>query len=144
MDVSFLCHNVVARSTLGRRDMTELSPDRVRVLVVDDYRDAADSQAMLLRLWGYDVCVAYSGPAADSWRPDVVLLDVGMPGREVARRLRERAGSRHTLLVAITGHDEADALRRSQTAGFDYHLVKPADPIQLQKLLATRTEAGHL
>ncbi len=113
------------------------------VLVVDDNRDAADSLADLLRLAGHEVCVAYDGPAAlDLARvrpPDVVLMDIGMPGMdglEVARRLRQELGLMQTLLVALTGcAGDSDRLR-SQEAGFNAHLVKPAQPLDLACLLS--------
>jgi PAS domain S-box-containing protein len=118
-----------------------LSPRRV--LVVDDNTDAADSLSMLLRLLGHEVRVAYDGPtalaaAAGGW-PDLVLLDIGMPGMdgyEVARRLRQRTDTADTKIVALTGWGQEEDRRRSREAGFDHHLVKPADPDVLQQLLA--------
>jgi signal transduction histidine kinase len=116
-----------------------------RVLVVDDNRDGAESLAMLLRLWGHEVRVAYDGPSAlrlaEAERPEVVLLDIGLPGMDgyqVARRLRERSGGARQLLVALTGYGQGEDRRRSQQAGFDHHLVKPLDPDELQRLLTAR------
>ncbi len=121
-----------------------------RVLVVDDNVDAADSLGMLLRLSGQQVRVAYDGPTAlalaPEFQPEVVILDLGMPsmdGFAVARRLRSQPGFGKALLIALTGWGNEEAKRRSQEAGFDYHLVKPADPRQLQALLESvgRAEA---
>jgi signal transduction histidine kinase len=113
-----------------------------RVVVVDDCRDGAESLAMLLRIWGHEVRVAYDGPTAlqtvRAEAPDVVLLDIGLPGMDgyqVARRLRELPGDRLTL-VALTGHGQNEDRRRSLEAGFDYHLTKPVDTEALQQLLA--------
>jgi CheY-like chemotaxis protein len=111
--------------------------------VVDDSVDCADSLATLLRVAGHEVRTAYDGPtaleAAEAFRPEVVLLDIGLPrmdGYEVARRLRERerAGGR-ALLVAVTGYGQEEDRRRAEEAGFDAHLVKPAGPAALQRLL---------
>jgi signal transduction histidine kinase/CheY-like chemotaxis protein len=114
-----------------------------RVLVVDDNVDAADSLAMVLRVGGYDARTAHDGLAAlqmaEGFRPEVVLLDIGLPkmdGYEVARRLRERVGSENVFLVAITGYGQEGDRRRAEEAGFDAHLVKPADPTALHRLLA--------
>ncbi len=123
---------------------------RRRVLVVDDNADAANSLARLLtRLYGQDVRVSNDGAsaleAAEEFRPEVVLLDIGMPemdGYEVARRLRSRPGFEQTLLVALTGWGQQSDRRRSAEAGFDRHLVKPVDPELLEDLLAGVAEPG--
>jgi CheY-like chemotaxis protein len=113
-----------------------------RVLVVDDNRDAAESIAMLLKLIGAEVRVAYSGSDAlellTSYHPAVVLLDLGMPdmdGYEVARRICQRSEFRDMTLIALTGWGQEEDRRRSQMAGFDYHLIKPADVGALESLL---------
>ena len=115
-----------------------------RVLVVDDNRDGADSLGLLLRFLGADVHVVYDGPAAlaaiRTYRPAVVLLDIGMPGmdgHEVARLVRQEAELRGVVLVALTGWGQEEDRRRSRAAGFDHHLVKPVDAGALQALLAT-------
>jgi CheY-like chemotaxis protein/anti-sigma regulatory factor (Ser/Thr protein kinase) len=115
-----------------------------RILVVDDNRDAAESLATLLKLLGADAHVAFSGPEAleafESCRPHVVLLDIGMPGmdgHEVARRIRMLPGSDDVTLVALTGWGQADDRHRSRSAGFDHHIVKPADIQALQSLLVS-------
>jgi PAS domain S-box-containing protein len=114
----------------------------LHVLVVEDSRDAADSLAMLLQLWGHQVRVARDGlsglKAARSFRPQVVFLDIGLPGLdgyEVARRLRAEFGD-EVRLVAMTGYGQEEDRRRAREAGFDAHLVKPAEPELLQRLLA--------
>ena len=113
-----------------------------RVLVVDDNSDAADSVAILLAGAGHEVRVAYSGNSAlelaVDYRPDVVLLDIGLPemdGYEVARRLRQQVEINHTKLIALTGYGLETDRQRSKEAGFDYHLVKPVDLGTLQQLL---------
>jgi PAS domain S-box-containing protein len=122
------------------------APSRARVLVVDDNHDAADSLGMLLEMLGAETRVAYDGAAAlealPSFRPAMVLLDLGMPvmdGWEVARRIRERAPG-VPLLVALTGWGQPDDRRRTREAGFDQHLVKPVELAAL-KALFTRLEA---
>lgn len=113
-----------------------------RVLVVDDNRDAAQSLGTLLRLLGADVYVAYNGPdaliALGEHKPTAVVLDIGMPGmdgHEVARRIRELSEFQDVTLIALTGWGQEDDRRRSEQAGFDYHLIKPADIGALQVLL---------
>lgn len=115
----------------------------LRILVVDDNADAAETTAMLLKLWGHDVQIVYDGPAAlqraREARPDVVILDIGLPGlsgREVARQMRDDAGLAGIHLIAATGYGQAEDLRRSREAGFDYHLVKPVDPHALHAILS--------
>jgi CheY-like chemotaxis protein len=113
-----------------------------RVLVVDDNRDAAISLAMLLRMLGHDVQTAHDGASAltlaISYRPDMVFLDIGMPGMdgyEVARRLREQPALEGVVLIALTGWgQQADRLRTAE-AGFDHHLVKPLETKVLKELL---------
>lgn len=123
----------------------EVGAIAARVLVVDDNADAAEALGMLLGALGAEVQVVHDGPAAlaraPDFRPDVVLLDLGMPGMnglEVARRLRADPALRHVLLVALTGWGQSEDRRRTREAGFDHHLVKPADLDALQSLLASR------
>jgi PAS domain S-box-containing protein len=118
-----------------------------RVLVVDDNVDQADSVALLLRASGHDVRVAYSGPtaleAALACRPDIVLMDIGLPemdGYEVARRLRQQASLKDTVMVAMTGYGQESDRQRSHEAGFDHHLVKPVSLQELEGILATLTK----
>ena len=108
---------------------------KLKVLVVDDNRDAAASLSSLVALMGHDVRIAYDGEAgvsmATDFRPDLLLLDLGMPGvdgYEACRRIREQSWSRDMRLVAVTGWGQSEDRRRSAAAGFDEHLVKPVDP----------------
>ena len=113
-----------------------------RILIVDDSRDGGETLAMLLRVLGAEVALAHSGRAAlecvATFKPDVVLLDIGMPGMdgyEVARRIRANPKSRHIQLIALTGWGQDEDRQRSTAAGFNHHLVKPADIDQLRQLL---------
>jgi CheY-like chemotaxis protein len=115
----------------------------LRLLVVDDNKDAASSLALLLNLEGHRVSLAHDGPSAletaRAERPEVVILDIALPGMdgyEVARRLRADEGTRDALLVAMTGYGQEDDHRRSRQAGFNHHLVKPVDFAELQKVFA--------
>jgi DNA-binding response OmpR family regulator len=115
-----------------------------RVLVVDDERLSAASLGMMLRLEGHEVRTAHDGleavGAADAFRPDVVLLDIGLPklsGYEVAQRIRQQPWGSGVLLIALTGRGQEADRRRSTEAGFDHHLVKPVDPATLVRLLAS-------
>ncbi len=119
-------------------------PQRLsHVLVVDDNKDAADSLAILLRLWGHETAVALDGPTAlelaTTFQPETVLLDIGLPGMdgyEVARRLRQRTDLPQLLLIAVTGYGQQEDQKRSREAGIDHHLVKPIEARKLQLLLA--------
>jgi two-component system CheB/CheR fusion protein len=116
----------------------------LRILVVDDNEDSADSMALLLALDGHEARIARDGlqavEVAAQWTPDVVLLDIGLPkldGYEAARRIRaQRPGVDGVMLIAITGWGQDDDRRRSRDAGFDAHLTKPVDYLDLKKLLA--------
>jgi PAS domain S-box-containing protein len=117
---------------------------RRRVLVVDDNHDAADSLGMLLRILGADVRVVYDGAAAleaiESFRPIVAFLDIGMPemdGHELARQIHQRFPSERITLVALTGWSQEEDRERTRLAGFDHHLIKPADISKLQTLLGS-------
>jgi len=130
------------RVLAGAEDVPGKIPGLPRVMVVDDNRDAADSLCMLLQLDGHDVHVAYDGASAldqtARLRPQVVLLDIGMPGMngyEVAMRLRATPAHHGALLVALTGWGQDEDKRRAMAAGFDHHLTKPVDPAQLLRLI---------
>jgi PAS domain S-box-containing protein len=121
----------------------ERPPRSLRVLVVEDNHDAAESLRMLLELYGYEVAVAHTGPegveAARQWRPDVVLCDIGLPeldGYGVVRELRRDPATAGARVIAVTGYGNDEDRLRSREAGFDAHLTKPADPVALQVLLA--------
>jgi CheY-like chemotaxis protein len=117
-----------------------------RILVVDDNRDAADNLAVLCRMSGHAVEIAYDGVAAievaGTFHPDVVLLDIGLPGRDgyaVARTLRS-AGAGPLRIIAMTGYGGEEDRRRSLEAGVDVHLVKPVEPARLFALLSRPLE----
>lgn len=114
------------------------STERPRILVVDDSKDGADSLRMVLQILGADPRVAYDGRSAletiRSFRPAVVLLDIGMPdmdGHEVARRVRADPELAAVRLIALTGWGTEEDRRRSAESGFDEHWVKPVDPDKL-------------
>jgi CheY-like chemotaxis protein len=121
--------------------MTGAARSSLRILVVEDSPDAAETLAALLAVWGYHVRTAHDGAsalqAARAFRPQVILLDIGLPdvdGYVVADRLRgEDLGGE--MLVALTGYGEAQDRARAQQAGFDHHLTKPVEPTALRKLL---------
>ena len=120
---------------------------RRRILIVDDNADAAESTAMLLSLDGHEVAVAVDGPSAleraKDFRPDVVLLDIGLPemdGYDVARRLRAAPWFVDTMLIAHSVYAGVDHVERVRQAGFDHHLVKPASIEQLNDLIASLSD----
>jgi PAS domain S-box-containing protein len=119
----------------------------IRILVVEDNRDAAETLRDLLELSGCRVAVAYSGPeavaAAGPFRPEVVLCDLGLPGMDgyqVAAVLRQDPALSKTRLIAISGYGQQEDQRRSREAGFDLHLTKPVEFAELQRLLEVRPE----
>jgi CheY-like chemotaxis protein len=114
----------------------------IRVLIVEDHRDAAETLRDLLAEAGCTVAVAYSGPEAlemaGGFRPEVVLCDLGLPGMngyDVAAALRRDPVTATARLIAVTGYGQEEDRRRSQEAGFDLHLTKPIDPDELQRFL---------
>lgn len=114
----------------------------LHVLVVDDNKDAADTLALLLTVWGYDVRVAYDGASglrvADAYRPECLFLDIGLPGLDgfdLARQVRQLPGMTRAKLIALTAYSDETYVRRAKEAGFDYHLVKPAPPSEIERLL---------
>ncbi len=132
----------------GRRREQEAPLRGKRLLVVDDNRDAAESLAGLLGLLGADVQVVFSGeealPAMRAHRPLAVLLDIGMPGmngHEVARSIRTDPAFKDVMLIALTGWGQESDRLQSQAAGFDHHLIKPADMMVLQSLLEPLDDA---
>jgi len=117
----------------------------LRVLVVDNDADTADSFALLIKRWGYDVLSCYSAAEAqrlaNACEPDVALIDIGLPvtdGYHLARWFRGEPRMGPTQLIAVTGFGQETDRRRSQEAGFDLHLVKPVNPRQLREVLAER------
>ena len=122
----------------------------LRVLVADDNRDAAESLATLLGLLGHVVRIVHDGAAAveagEDFRPDVILMDVGMPrlnGYEASRRIRQQPWGREVTIVALTGWGQEGDRERSREAGGDGHLVKPVSLPDLQKLLGELTGEGR-
>ncbi|MDG3008026.1 PAS domain S-box protein [Paludisphaera mucosa] len=138
----------LARDPQGPVDGPEAASDepaapRRNILVVDDNRDSAESLAQLLGLQGHDVRTAHDGPEAlrtlETFRPHLILLDLGLPGMsgfEVARRIRASVGLKGVRLAALTGWGQDEDRRRTREAGFDHHLVKPADPAAVEAILA--------
>ncbi|MGD9647335.1 MAG: PAS domain S-box protein [Pirellulales bacterium] len=133
---------VAARTTRSPTTPQPVASATRRVLVVDDNSDSATSLGMLLKILGMEVQVAHDGPTAlasiESYRPNFILLDIGMPGMdgyEVARRIRERREFDDIVLIALTGWGQAGDRQRSRAAGFQHHLVKPADIAALRSLL---------
>jgi len=119
-----------------------LSSGVTRILVIEDNRDAANSEALLLQLCGYEVTVAYTGPdgvkAAELFQPNIVLCDIGLPGLDgygVARKLRSNPATARTRLIAVTAYGQDEDRRRSREAGFEDHFVKPVDPNALLGVL---------
>jgi len=120
------------------------SPAGLRVLVVDDNRDVADSTASVMRMNGCDVHVAYDGKAAiesvQRLKPDAVLLDIGLPtfdGYLVAEHIRAQPDNDGTMIVAVSGYGQEQDRARSKSVGFDYHVVKPIDPAALASLIGS-------
>lgn len=124
---------------------SELRPQQT-VLIVDDNRDSADSLAMLMEITGNKTYMAHDGieavAAVEKYRPEVVLLDIGLPGldgHEVCRRVREQPWGKDIIVIALTGWGQEDDRRKSEEAGFNGHLVKPVDYDKLLELLSSLT-----
>jgi DNA-binding response OmpR family regulator len=143
----FVVRLPVVLSLVGHEPSGEAEPVRTtarrRILVVDDNRDSATSLAMMLKIMGNETQTAYDGLEAldvgAAFRPDVALLDIGMPklnGYDAARRIREQPWGKNIVLVALTGWGQEEDRRRSREAGFNTHMVKPVEPAALEKLLA--------
>jgi CheY-like chemotaxis protein len=129
-------------SVAGNQPKDGNAPRRRRILIVDDHEDSAEGMAVLLRACGHEARAAHDAhaalEAAEEYRPDVVILDIGLPGMdgfEAARRLRERFPSHPLRLVALTGYGQEEDRRRAREAGFDHHLVKPLDIARLRELI---------
>ena len=111
-------------------------------MIADDNRDGADSLALLLQGFGHEVRTVYDGPEAvreaETFRPDVALLDLGMPGMsgfETARQIRAICGGESITLIAVTGWGQERDRQRTAAAGFDAHIVKPVDALAIQTML---------
>jgi CheY-like chemotaxis protein len=119
--------------------MNAAVPQQLRVLMVDDNPDAAESMAVILRFWGHDVRTLYSGAdvmaQARSWHPDCMILDIGLPGVDgftLARQVRQDRKLKDTRLIALTAYS---AEEQAMAAGFDHHLTKPADTEVLYRIM---------
>lgn len=127
-----------------QHDQGCVEPGRARqILVADDNRDIVDTMVMLLEAAGHQVVAAHDGQEAvelaERYRPDVVLLDIGMPGLDgnaACRRIRGQSWGKHTTIIALTGWGQEGDRRGSNEAGFDNHMIKPVDPDALLRLLA--------
>jgi CheY-like chemotaxis protein len=115
---------------------------RRRVLVADDNRDSAQTLAMVLDVMGHETRLANDGlqavAIAAEFEPDIVLLDIGMPklnGYEACRQIRAQPWARDVVMVAVTGWGHDEDRRRSKSAGFDLHLVKPLDPVEVERMM---------
>jgi CheY-like chemotaxis protein/nitrogen-specific signal transduction histidine kinase len=135
---------VIESTDLPRDNTTAKAQPRAtrRILVVDDNVDGRETMAMLLEMSGHEVRTAEDGHSAlrvaEEFRPDVILLDIGLPGMDgyqVAQRIRANPELRHVRLIALTGWGQDSDRERSQNAGFDLHLVKPVDPAALSRVL---------
>lgn len=114
-----------------------------RVLLVDDSVDAAEAMSMLLETLGHDVRTLHDGPSAlaavDTFAPEVVILDIGLPGMdgfEVARQMRARPATKGALMIALTGYGGENDRQKSRDAGFDHHLVKPVSFTAIEDVIA--------
>jgi PAS domain S-box-containing protein len=137
-----LPRRMLSEASLGSADVASEPSVRRRILIADDNRDAADSLAMLLRIQGHDVTVVHDGRQAlatiDAFRPEVALLDIGMPefnGYEVAQRVRQGPLGTLITLIAVTGWAQASDKARAAAAGFNHHLTKPIELDALGQLL---------
>jgi two-component system CheB/CheR fusion protein len=124
------------------RDLPE--PGKGRILIVDDNIDSADSMAMLMAAYGYEVRAAYDFQSAileaTSFIPHVALLDLSKPepdGMELAKQLQEMTETKKTMLIAYSGYGQPDDIERTRHAGFVHHLVKPTDPESIHKLISS-------
>ena len=119
------------------------TPQRFKILVVDDNHDSALSLAMMLSIMGHETRTAHDGESAvtsaEAFLPDVVLLDIGLPklnGYEVAQRIRENTWGKSMFLIAVTGWGQDEDRQRSSEVGLNLHMVKPVEPSALEKLLS--------
>lgn len=144
-----LMETVAACRVSVRQDETSAQEPPLRILVVEDDADTANSLAILLRLEGHDVRSVRDGPAALAFvgicKPDMVLLDIGLPGMdgyEVAKRLKALKSGEVLFIIAITGYGQASDRRRSTEAGIDLHMVKPVDPDMLLRVVVRFREVA--
>jgi signal transduction histidine kinase len=132
------------RSGNGDRESSAINPGSVRrILIVDDYEDSAICLGLMLKIMGHETLTAHDGleavESAATFRPDVILLDIGLPklnGYQVCRRIREEPWGERMVLIALSGWGQEEDKLRSKDAGFNFHMVKPVDPAALEKLLS--------
>ena len=124
---------------------------RLQILVVDDNQDAADSLCMLLRVWGYECRAVYDGVAglraACDYCPNCLVLDLCMPGLDgyaLARRVRAQPSLVRAKLIALTAYSDETSVHLSREAGFDFHVVKPTDPLEIKRLMDSLNEMVRL
>ena len=144
---------VLSTAALSAEDgsgVARAMPNQRRILIVDDNRDSADSLAMLMQMTNNEAFLAHDGveavEAIEKHRPEVVLLDIGLPkldGHEVCRRVRQQPWGKDIVIIALTGWGQEDDRRKSQEAGFNGHLVKPVDYDELLDLLTTLTDGSQ-
>ena len=138
-----LADNIMADADVAGASLRP-TPRRFRILVVDDNYDSALSLAMMLSIMGHETRTAHDGETAvetaETFLPEVVLLDIGLPklnGYEVAQRIRERPWGASMFLIAVTGWGQDEDRQRSSEVGLNVHMVKPVEPSELEKLLAS-------
>jgi CheY-like chemotaxis protein len=138
-----LANNQMADVNIDIAPSVKTTPERFRILVVDDNHDSALSLAMMLSIMGHETRTAHDGESAvataESFLPEVILLDIGLPklnGYEVAQRIRESAWGQSMFLIAVTGWGQEEDRQRSSEVGLNVHMVKPVEPAALERLLA--------
>jgi CheY-like chemotaxis protein len=139
-----LANNQMADVKIDTAPEVTATPQIFRILVVDDNHDSALSLAMMLSIMGHETRTAHDGESAlviaESFLPDVVLLDIGLPklnGYEVAQRIRENAWGHSMFLIAVTGWGQEEDRQRSSEVGLNVHMVKPVEPAALERLLSS-------
>lgn len=145
-----LADNHMADVNTAAASQVTPTTQRFRILVVDDNHDSALSLAMMLSIMGHDTRTAHDGESAvataESFLPDVVLLDIGLPklnGYEVAQRIREKPWGKSMFLIAVTGWGQEEDRQRSSEVGLNVHMVKPVEPAALERLLSElRSDSG--
>jgi CheY-like chemotaxis protein len=138
-----LANNQMADVNIDTALSVKTTPQHFRILVVDDNHDSALSLAMMLSIMGHETRTAHDGESAvvtaESFLPDVVLLDIGLPklnGYEVAQRIRESDWGQSMFLIAVTGWGQEEDRQRSSEVGLNVHMVKPVEPAALERLLS--------
>jgi CheY-like chemotaxis protein len=141
------CISEVAQQDKAPSNQSPAKPGGVRILVVDDNVDAAEGFAVFFRLEGHEVKVAADGREAlacvEVFAPEVALIDIGLPGMsgyELAERLYENGGRGPSLMIAVTGYGQQEDQARARAAGFHHHFVKPADPVDIQAVIAAHRD----